>query len=181
MSKAAESAELFIKSLAAKRDQIGSNVAHYHGGIVYIYPLAGVDAGRARKEFKISAPSTVAQMVVEHVNNPQLAPVYRKMLEQGNELVRFLIRHLLLEVPGARNRKAFVESLQSTKEPVLQTCSLVRLKYKYLGYSVSDDEREFYSGVVSDITEKLKLISGVEREHLKKKRLLADMRDRLRR
>ena len=59
LSKAAESAELFIKSLAAKRDQIGSNVAHYHGGIVYIYPLAGVDAGRARKEFKISAPSTV--------------------------------------------------------------------------------------------------------------------------
>ena len=181
LSKATESAELFIKSLAAKRDQIGSNVAHYHGGIMYTYPFAGVNAEQARKEFKTSASSTVAQMVVEHMNNPQLAPVYRKILEQGNEVAQFLIRHLLLEIPGSRNRRAFVESLQSAKEPILQTCSLSRLKYKYLGYSVSDDEQEFYSGVVSDIADKLKLIGGVERDQLRKKRLLANMRDKVRR
>ena len=181
LSKATESAEMFLKSLAAKRNQIGSNVAHYHGGIMYLYPFAGVDEVMARKWFKMNASSSVAQMVVENLNNPQLAPVYRKLLDQGNEVVQFLIRHLLLEIPDTRNRRAFVGSLQNAEELVFQTCSLSHLKHKYLGYSVTDEEREFYSGVVSDIAGKLKLIGGIEREQLRKKRLLADMKNKTRR
>ena len=180
LSKAAESAELFIKSLAAKRDQIGTKVAHYHGGVMYIYPFAGVDSERARREFKMSASYSVAQMVVDHMNNPQLAPVYRKILAQGNEVVQFLIRHLLLEIPAAPNRKAFVKNLGSAKEPMLQTCSLIRLKEKYLGYSVSDDETEFYREVISEIAQKSNLINNLEHEQLRKKRLLANMRDKVR-
>ena len=180
LGKAAGSAELFIKALAAKRDQVGTKVAHYHGGVMYIYPFAGVDSVRARREFKMSATSSVAQMLVDHMNNPQLAPVYRKIMAQDNEVVQFLIRHLLLEIPGTPNRKAFVENLGSAKEPLLQTCSLIRLKEKYLGYSVSDDEREYYSEVISEIAQKSNLISSIEREQLRKKRLLANMRNKMR-
>ena len=128
----------------------------------------------------MSASSTVAQMVVDHMINPQLAPVYRKILAQENEVVQFLIRHLLLEIPDAPNRKAFVENLGSAKEPMLQTCSLLRLKEKYLGYSVSDDEMEFYSGVISEIARKSNLISNVEHEQLRKKRLLVNIQDKVR-
>ena len=178
LKKAASSAELFIKSLAAKRDEIGNKVVHYHGGVVYIYPLAGLDVEKARKDFKLNAPASIAAMIVEHMNNAQLAPVYRKLLDDKSEIVRFVARHLLLEVPGSRNRKAFVGSLESTKEIVLQTSSLERLKYKYLGYSVSDEEREYYGGIVADLAEKVKLIGTPERERLKKRRLLADMRSK---
>ena len=132
LKKAAASAELFIKSLAAKRDEIGNKVVHYHGGVAYIYPLAGIDVEKARKEFKVNAPTTVAGMIVDHMNNAQLAPVYRKLLDDGSEIVKFVARHLLLEVPGPQNRKAFVSSLENTEELVLQTCSLERLKHKYL-------------------------------------------------
>ena len=180
LSKAAESAELFIKSLAAKRDQIGTKVVHFHGGVMYIYPFAGVDSERARREFKMSASYSVAQMVVDHMNNPQLAPVYRKILAQGNEVVQFLMRHLLLEIPAAPNRRAFVKNLGSAKEPMLQTCSLIRLREKYLSYSVSDGETEFYGEVISEIAQKSNLINNLEHEQLRKKRLLANMRDKVR-
>ena len=176
LRKAAGSAELFIKSLAAKRDEIGNKMLHYHGGVVYIYPLAGLDVDKARKEFKLNAPATVAGMIVEHMNNAQLAPVYRKLLEDSSEIVNFVGRHLLLEVPSPRNRRAFVDSVECTEELVLQTCSLDRLKHKYLGYSVSDEEREYYSGIVAELANKAKLIGAPERQHLRKRRLLADMR-----
>ena len=176
LKKAAESAELFIKSLAAKRDEIGNKLVHNHGGVVYIYPLAGSDVDKARKEFKLNAPATVAGMIVEHMSNAQLAPVYRKLLEDSSEIVRFVGRHLLLEVPSPTNRRAFVDSVEGTEQLVLQTCSLERLKHKYLGYSVSDEELEYYGGIVADLSKKAKLIGGPERQHLRKKRLLADMR-----
>ena len=181
LRKAAGSAELFIKSLAAKREEIGNKMVHYHGGVVYIYPLAGSDVKRARKDFKLNAPATVAGMIVEHMNNAQLAPVYRKLLDDTSQVVRFVARHLLLEVPSSQNRRAFVKSLEGTKELVLQTCSLDRLKYKYLGYSVSGKERDFYGGIVADLAEKAKLIGIPEREQLRKRRLLADMRRRRKR
>ena len=178
LRKAAGSAELFIKGLAAKRDEIGNKMVHYHGGVVYIYPLAGFDVEKARKDFKLNAPATVAGMIVEHMNNAQLAPVYRKLLDDSNEVVKFVARHLLLEVPSARNRRAFVESVEGTEELVLQTCSLDRLKHKYLGYSVSDEEREYYGGIVEDLAKKAKLIGTPERHRLTKRRLLADMRSK---
>ncbi len=180
LRKAAGSAELFIKSLAAKRESVGNKVVHYHGGVVYVYPLAGVDVEKARKEFKVNAPSTVAGMIVEHMNNAQLAPVYRELLHDESEIVRFLARHLVLEVPGLRNRRAFVDSLEGTDELILQTCSLARLKHKYLGYSVSEEQKEFYGGIIGDLAAKVKLIGVSEREQLRKKRLLADMRSRKR-
>ena len=167
---------MFIKSLAAKRDEIGNKMVHYHGGVVYIYPLAGLDVEKACKEFKLNAPATIAGMIVEHMNNAQLAPVYRKWLEDSSEIVNFVGRHLLLEVPSPRNRRAFVDSVESTEELVLQTCSLDRLKHKYLGYSVSDEEREFYGGIVEELAKRSKLIGAPERQHLRKRRLLADMR-----
>ena len=148
---------MFIKSLAAKRDEIGNKMVHYHGGVVYIYPLAGLDVEKACKEFKLNAPATIAGMIVEHMNNAQLAPVYRKWLEDSSEIVNFVGRHLLLEVPSPRNRRAFVDSVESTEELVLQTCSLDRLKHKYLGYSVSDEEREFYGWNSSGIGQEVQV------------------------
>ena len=180
LSKAANSAELFIKSLAAKRGVISQRAAFFHSGILYINPMVNTDPVGARREFKFMAPASMARVLSEAMNNPLLAPAFRKLLNEESDIVKFLARHLLLEIPGDANRRAFVESLEKTDHLVLQTCSLNRLKYKYLGYSISDGSKTFYRGIIDDIAFKTSLSKRINHDQWKKHRLLVDMRNKRR-
>ena len=180
LTKAANSAELFIKSLAAKRGFISRQAAYFHSGILYINTMADTDPDRARREFKFMAPSAMARVLSEAMNNALLAPAFRKLLNDDSEIVQFLARHLVLEIPGEANRKAFVESLEKSDHLVLQTCSLNRLKYKFLGYSISSKSKSYYNGIIEDIAQKTSLRSRIQHQQLKKRRLLVDMRDKTR-
>lgn len=179
LEKALESSELFIKGLAAKRDVIAATPAYYHSGILYLNPLAETDPERAKREFKFAVPSSFAKIVSDLMSNPQLSPAYRKMLQQESELKKFLARHLLLEAPHRENHRQFVESLTSSSEIVLQTCSLRRLKAKYLGYSVNPENRTFYSGIVESIASDKSLKKSLQHRQLKKERMLKDMKENL--
>ena len=178
LTKAVESAELFIKSVAAKREFISSRPTYFYSGILYINPLARTDPNRARKEFKFAAPSTFARLLTESMSNAQLAPAFRKLLEEDSEIVKFLVRHLLLEIPSESNRQAFVESLEDATQPVLQACTLNRLKHKYLGYSTTDVVRSYYDEIIEDLVRQSSLREKIQPEQLRKRRLLVDMRKR---
>ena len=179
LKKAMESSELFIKSLAVKRDLICSHPVFYHSGIIYLNPLAEFEPERAKREFKFTAPSSFAKIISDLMTNPQLSPAIRLLLNNESEIVRFLARHLLLESPHTENRKQFVSDLTSSSELVLQTCSLRRLKNKYLGYSINEEYRGFYSGIVEEISNNPKLQSKLQHSNLKKQRMLADMKQNL--
>ena len=180
LSKAAESAELFIKGLAAKRGVISRRAAFLYSGILYLNPMVNTDPLRARREFKFMAPASMASVLSDTMNNALLAPAFRQLLKGRSDIVNFLTRHLLLEIPGDANRKAFVESLEEAEHLVLQTCSLNRLKYKYLGYSISDRSKAFYRGIIDDIAHQTSLSSRINHDQWKKHRLLVDMRKKKR-
>ena len=176
LRRAVGSAELFMKSLASKRDEISRRPMYFHSGIIYLNPLAKTDPERARREFKFLAPTSLARLINECMNNTQLAPAFRELLRDESEVSRFIARYLLLDIPGAENRRAFVRSLEESDDIVLQTCSLRRLKYKYLGYSVSGSSRAYYEGIIQDIAQSGSLRGAIGRDQLKKERLLVDMR-----
>ena len=178
LTRAAKSAELFLKGVAAKRGFISREPTYFHSGILYINPMAKTDPDKARREFKFMAPASMARILTAAINNALLAPAFRKLLEDESEIVRFLARHILLETPGAKNGKAFVASLEDSNETVLRTCSLRRLKFKYLGYSISDKSKAFYAGMIEDIARKTTLRHRIREEQWKKSRLLVDMRSR---
>ena len=179
LNKALDSAELFIKSLAAKRGIISAQPVCFHSGILYINPLAEVDPEKAKEEFKYAAPASFAKIIGELLTNPQLSPAIRRLLDSDSEIVRYLVRHLLLEAPGSENARHFVNDLTTSNEMVLQTCSLRRLKNKYLGYSIDDEHRRYYSGIVENISEDDALKSRLHHHQLKKQRMLADMKKNL--
>ena len=180
LRRATTSAELFLKGLSAKRGFISRREAYYYSGILYLNPMAKTDPEAARREFKFMAPASMARILSEAMNNALLAPAFRRLLEEDSEVVRFLGRHLLLEIPGTANRKAFVDSLEASNELVLQTCSLNRLKHKYLGYSISPKSKSFYTGIIKDIARKTSLRDRIHQEQWKKSRMLVDMRDKRR-
>ncbi|MYA88408.1 MAG: metallophosphoesterase [Boseongicola sp. SB0662_bin_57] len=176
--RCAASAELFIKHLSARREEIRGNVIYYHGGIVYVNPLAIVDSDKAHREFKLYAPHSVAEMFAEYLNNAQMMPVYRRVAREGSEVEKFLSRHLLLETPTAKNRVSFVESLINSDELTLQTSSLRQVKYKYMGYSISPEEQSYFRGIIDDLSKKGGLVEVSEKQRLGKRRLLADFKAR---
>ena len=174
--RSVQSGELFVKHLAAKRQELKGNMIYYHGGIVYFNPLATENSELAHREFKVYAPHSVANMFSEHMINSQMMPVYRKVANEGSEVVKFLARHLLLEIPGEENRRCFVSSLSNASELALQTASIRQLKYKYLGYSTSLEEQKHYKAIIDDLSRKDELIRIAEGQRLKKRRMLADIR-----
>ncbi len=177
--RCAQAGELFVKHLAARRQHLRGNVTYYHGGIVYINPLVKEDSQLAHEEFKVYAPQSVAEMFAEYMANAQMMPVYRRVAASGGEVAKFIARHLLLEVPGEENRRYFVQSLLQAEQLTLQTSSLRRLKYKYLGYSNSPEEQNHYRGIIDDLARRDGLVGVEEKQRLRKRRLLANMRARI--
>ena len=176
--KAVQSSELFVKSLATKRTHISTKVLYYDSGILYINPLAEIDIERSKQEIKYLLPMSFASMLGELLANPQLAPAYRELLKhhEGSEITRYLARQLLLEIPSNKNKKVFVDDLINAKEIVLQTCSLQGLKEKYLGYSLSEESRVYYSDIIASIAKEPKLEVSFQYKDLQKRRLLSDMK-----
>ena len=179
LNKAFESAEMFIMGLAAKRGIISREPAYFHSGVLYINPLAESDPERAKREFKLHAPNSFGELLAELITNAQLAPAFRKLLDGESEIISFLARHVLLEIPEERNRRAFGASLGSAKDVVLKTCSLSRLKYKYLGYAISDESKDFYEGIIRDIAGNQSLLDQASQELLRKKRLFVEMKKKI--
>ena len=179
LRKVMDSSEMFIKTLAAKRGLISTRPVYYHSGILYINPLAEIDPERSVKEFKYSVPESFADIVGNLMSNPQLSPAVRKLLNGESEITRYLVRHLLLESPNDVNASNFVNDIKKSAEIVLQTSSLRRLKEKFLGYSIDDEHRRYYSGIVEVIAADPQLSSNLQHSSLVKQRMLADMKKNL--
>jgi len=177
IEKALGSAELFIKGLAVKRDKISSSPATIISGVLYLNPLAHIDPVRARKEFKFMVPSSMAKVMCDLMANPQLSPAFRKLRVENNEIASFFIRHLLLEAPDSKNSASFVERAVSSQDNILMRCSMVRLKEKYLGYSIDDEHRDYFSGIIQSLADANAL--GISREKMEQRRRLMDIKKNL--
>ncbi|MDE0381982.1 MAG: metallophosphoesterase [Rhodospirillales bacterium] len=178
--KAARSAELFLKSMAAKRREISTNSVYYHSGVLYINPLAELDPERSVREFKFSAPASFGDVLTELMANPLLSPAFRELLREDSPVVRFLARHLLLEAANERNEEAFIRSLSEESSVVLQTCSLRKLKKKYLGYAISKEDRGYYENVIRGVGKSQSMRMQLGGDNLRRNRMLMDMKTKAR-
>ncbi|KZL19910.1 hypothetical protein [Pseudovibrio sp. Ad37] len=176
MQKAIESSELFVMSLAAKKDLLCSKAVVFRSGILYFNPLVEIDPEKARRDFKFAAPNSFARVLGDLMANPQLSPAFRRLLKSNSELARYLARHLLLEIPNSENRIAFLEDLMKSDNLVLQTCSMNQLKNKYLGYALDEESRLYYKSMIKAITSNSELLNQNQQRALEKRRMLADMK-----
>lgn len=179
MEKALESAELFLKTLAAKRGIIASEAACLISGILYINPLAAMDPEKAVNRFKYDAPKSICSNLLDYLVNPLLSPAFRQLFESKSEIVQYFARFLMLQLPSSENSLAFVKNLKNSNNIVLNTCSLEELKSKYLGYSISLESRREYAKIIEEISSEFSNNGLIDSSKLKRRRNLIDIKRNL--
>ncbi len=176
LNKALESSELFVKSMAAKKDTLAIHPIVIHSGIMYINPLAIIDPEASLRQIKYNIPECFSHYIAGLMSNPLLAPALRATLENSSEIGRFLARGILLEIPNNKNRTKYVDDIKRSDNRTLQTCSLRSLKSKYLNYSIDEEYRKYYSGIISDISTDKTLSNELQPKRLNRKRLVTDLK-----
>jgi predicted phosphodiesterase len=176
VAAALDSGELFVKSLASKRDIIASKPAVVLDGILYLNPLAGIDNQKSRAEFCYDAPMSFGRVVREALSNPKLSPVFRELAHQGSEMRRYFIRRLLLDHSTNDNTGPYVKSLLDSTELVLQTSSLRELKRDFILESHSEPRKSFLNGIVDSVAKSQKIGTLFSKRDLEKRRLIEVMK-----
>ncbi len=143
---------------------------------MYINALATIDPEASLRQIKYLIPQCFSQYIAGLMSNPLLAPALRASLKDSSEIGRFFARAILLEMPDNKNRAEYVDDLKQSDNKILQTCSLMSLKFKYLNYSIDDEYRKYYSGIISDISTDKTLSNELQPKRLIKKRLVTDLK-----
>jgi predicted MPP superfamily phosphohydrolase len=173
---ALENGELFVKTLAYKKDIIAQQPAAVIDGILYLNPLAAFDLKKSVAEFKYSAPSSFARVLGETISNPKLSPVFRKLSGNGSDLRRYFVRRMLLDHSEEENRKAYCTDLTSSTEIVLQTCSLRELKRDYVTQGYIKPRREYLKSVVDSLANSQKIAGLFSKKEWERRQQLDRMK-----
>lgn len=174
LRKVFESLERFAQNLAVKRDMISVRPMYYHGGILYINHLAAIDPEKAKKNFKISAPASVAGIASDLMGSSQLNLALQRVAEDENEFSRFIITTLMLDNPAPGNIRVICDNISESKNKSLQVAALRGLKDKYLSYKNEASDTDFYKKIIDDLAKKKSLGGSIDKRLLEKKRRLAN-------
>jgi len=154
-------------------------IAAFVSGIIYYNPLASIDRERSVYRFKYEAPKSMGRNLLEYLANPLLSPAFRNEFSDDNDIVQYFLRCLMLELPSAKNANAFVNSILSSQNPILQTASLEMLKEKYLGYTLTENARSHYAIIVEKIVKSKKMRGAIHEKQIKRSRNLLDIKKNL--
>lgn len=177
VTAALEAGELFVKTLAFKRDFIAKHPAVVLDGILYLNPLARSAPEKSISEFKYNAPMSFGRLIQENLSNPKLAPVFRIASESDSEMIKYFTRRLLLDHSNSDNANAYLDSILNSSEIVLQTCSLRELRRDYITQSHSAVRKGFLKSVVDGIASSKTLGRLFSKRELEKRMFLAKMRE----
>lgn len=176
LTKVFESLERFAHNLAVKRDMISVRPMFYYGGILYINHLARIDPEKAKQNFKIAAPASVARLASDLMGSSQLNLALQKASKSAPEFSKFIITTLLLENPAAANKRVITENIIGAQNNSLQIANLRSLKDKYLSYKNDKADTEFYKSVIDDLAKKKALHGAINKSALEKRRRLANLK-----
>lgn len=143
--------ESLAQSLAVKREQISTSPAFSHGGILYLNPMAALDLERSKREFRINANASVAEMASEMMGTSQLGLALSRVAHDTSEFQSFIIRNLLMDIPSSDNSDYVINSVANSRIPALQIASLRSLKEKYVSYKTSEGERRHQKSIIDGL------------------------------
>lgn len=176
LTKILDSLFLFSQNLAVKREMISRQPAYRHGGIIYINPLAAIDVEKSKREFKFSAPMSVAIMAAELLGSSQLNLALQKISGVDNDFFNFIVGNLLLSIPSKKNQTIIAHGIASCETPTLQLSSLKLLKEKYLSYNASKDEVLFCKDIIDSLSGQRSVKGRINVNVLEKQRLISEIR-----
>ena len=176
LEKLYEAAELWVGFMCARRMVIGRHPFVVSGGVRFINLGAAIDPEKSYRDFKFDAPNAVSRVIVDTMHNPQLSIAIRNLIGKLDPMSKLFARNVLLEMPGDKNRNAFLTSLKAETDINLITCALRTLRSRYLSAGRNEERRDHLEKIVEEIAKDPRVGLNVDFSKLKKARLVQDLK-----